>query len=138
MPTDLRATAIQTAIGAVETKDEDCKDVACKVAQVTFWDARAEFQRYKNLIYWVACLIVISLVASVVLFAAGKDTRAAGLVSFLGTVASCGALAWVLARKNHAEKEDTAAAKLVKDYCGTQATELQTHLDSGARPEFLS
>jgi hypothetical protein len=120
----LRAAALETAI--------DSND-SCRIAQVDFWDARREFNRYKSLVFVAACIFVAFLVAGIVLVALGEDTRGEGIVSFVGSVASGVAMAWVVARRNQASKDKDAAKRLVNKYCSTPEAVLE-NLESGATP----
>jgi hypothetical protein len=104
----LRAEALDAAL---KTGD------SCEVAKVDFADARHEFDRYKNLVFVMACVFAAFLVAGIVLVALGSDTRGAGIVSFVGTVASGIAMRWILARRNQASKDKDAAKTLVRNYC---------------------
>jgi UDP-N-acetylmuramyl tripeptide synthase len=76
------------------------------------------------------------LVAAIVLFAVNGDTRGAGIVAFVGTVASGLATTWIVKQRNDASKEKEKALKLVEQYCSEPAKTV-TKLDEGANPADL-
>jgi hypothetical protein len=120
-----RAEALDAAISGDNT--------SCEVAQVDFWDARREFKRYKDLMFVVAATFVGFLIVGIVLVSIGSDTRGAGIVSFVATVASGGAMSWVRGRRNQASKDKDAAKRLVRKYCSTPESVVET-LEGGAVP----
>ncbi len=105
---------VQALGTAIERSD------ACEIARINWDDKRENDRRYQALIYYTSCAFVVFLLGAIVLTALGGDTRGAGLVSFVGTVASGAGMAFVLKRKKEVAAELKAASKLVKENCSEE------------------
>jgi hypothetical protein len=109
---------------------------SCRLAQVSYDDARREQGRWQTLVFVMGCAFGLFLVAAIILFSLGSDTRGAGLVAFVGTAASGAAVAWMVKQRNDASKEKEKALRLVNDYCNEPERTI-TELDEGANPAEL-
>jgi hypothetical protein len=96
---------------AIETNDR------CEIAKANYWAASRNLELWDKLVFAMGCAFAVFLLAGIVLVAIGSDTRGAGIVSFVGTVASGVAMTWIVKRRNTARTEKNAAADLVGTYC---------------------
>jgi NAD(P)H-hydrate repair Nnr-like enzyme with NAD(P)H-hydrate dehydratase domain len=85
------------------------------------------------LVFVMGCAFGLSLVAGIVLVALGSDTRGAGIVAFVGTVASGAAMAWIVRQRNDASIQKEKALKLVDEYCREPERTIE-RLEAGADP----
>jgi hypothetical protein len=113
----VRIETLETVLEAAKRPEAITEPAACRIAQESFRDARADLKRFQNLVYITACFAVAFVVAGIVLVALGSDTRGAGIVSFVGTAVTGLGVKFVIDQRNDARKEKRAAEKLVRANC---------------------
>ena len=126
----MQVETLGAALEAAKQPETIAEPEACRMAQTSFSDARADFKRFQNLVYLTAFVVVAFLVAGIVLVALGSDTRAAGIVSFVGTVVTGVGMKFVLDQRNDARDEQHAAQKLVRANC-KHANDVIERLEAG-------
>ena len=121
----VKAAALRDALQAAADPAAIERSDACLIANQSYQDSRDDWRRLNNLVYILAVAAVVFLIGGIVLFAVGADTRAAGIVSFVGTVVTGVGARFVLRERNRAAKEKAAAARLVKTYCEDAASRIE-------------
>ena len=128
--------AVAEALERVAASESVSTRDSCRLAQVSYADARREQTRWQMLVFVMGCAIGISLIAGIVLVALGSDTRGAGIVAFVGTAVSGAAMAWIVKQRNDGSVEKEKALKLVRDYCEEPEKTVKA-LEHGADPAQL-
>lgn len=123
-------------IAAVIDNNEISEGNACRLAQVSYSDARSEQKRWQILAFSVGCAFAAALAAAIVLYVIDEGTRAAALVAGLGTIASGAAALLIFKQRNDASTEKEKALELVNKYCA-QPEKTVKELDEGATPAEL-
>ncbi|HEU4736021.1 MAG TPA: hypothetical protein VFS48_03215 [Solirubrobacterales bacterium] len=128
--------ASPTEIATVIDNNGISEGNACRLAQVSYADARSEQKRWQILAFSMGCTAAIALVAALVLYAVDEGTRAAALVAGLGTLVSGAAWLLIFKQRNDASSEKEKALALVNKYC-EQPEKTVKELDQGATPAEL-
>lgn len=125
-----------TEVGQVLKSEGVSERDSCRLAQVSYADARNEQTRWQMLVFVMGCAFGLCLIAAIVLFAVSSDTRGGEIAALVGTVASGVAAAWIVKQRNDASIEKEKALALVKEYC-SDPTKTLSELDKGANPADL-
>jgi len=121
-----QSTALSAALSAAVAPTSMSRSDSCRAANESYRDFQASWKRLNNLVYALALAATVFLIGGIVLAALGSDTRAAGIVSFVGTAVTGLGARFVLRERNQAARDKLGAAKLVREYCERPESKLDT------------
>jgi hypothetical protein len=123
-------------IGKIASSEGVSAGDSCRLAQVSYADARAEQARWRMLVFVVACAVAVFFLVGLGFVVLGNDDRGAAIVAFAGSALSGVAMGWFVKQRNGASKQVDQALALVHDFCGQPDRTIE-RLDAGAAPTEL-
>ena len=97
--------------------------VPCKVASVVWDDAQRRFQRYSTLVYLLALLALLGIIAAVVFFFAVDDKTSAAVVSLVSGLISGTLAGFIKGERDQARTDRDKAHTIVGTSCGGKKAE---------------